>query len=115
VIYPAWHHSPYRLEAWSVKVISGWAHVFTYWDSVRGTRRGWQPSGTGRSKQDGRRRFWAGLIGWSATSSALWAGLAFWRMVTGNPYNFILVFVLGVFEVVIISRILIQPGGGATS
>jgi len=36
-------------------------------------------------------------------------------MVTGNPYNFILVFVLGVFEVVIISRILIQPGGGATS
>jgi len=24
VIYPMWHHAPYRLEAWSVRVISGW-------------------------------------------------------------------------------------------
>ena len=28
VIYPMWHRSPYRLEAWSVRVLSGWAHVF---------------------------------------------------------------------------------------
>jgi hypothetical protein len=36
-------------------------------------------------------------------------------MATENPYNFALVFVLGVFEVVIVTRILIQPGGRVTS
>ena len=32
VIYPMWHRAPYRLEAWSVRVISGWAHVFALSD-----------------------------------------------------------------------------------
>ena len=71
--------SPYRLEAWSVRVISGWAHVFALSDMMRGKLRGWQPSGTSKTKQDGRRRFWIGLIGWSFGSAAVWAGLALWR------------------------------------
>ncbi len=60
VIYPMWHRSPYRLEAWSVRVLSGWAHVFALWDMLTGRLRGWQPSGTGAKRQDGRRRLWAG-------------------------------------------------------
>jgi cellulose synthase/poly-beta-1,6-N-acetylglucosamine synthase-like glycosyltransferase len=108
VIYPAWHHAPYRLEAWAVKMISGWAYVFTFWDVLRKKREGWQPSGSGK-KQNGRRRFWLGMIGWSTASGLLWTGLAFWRLVTMNPDNFILMFILGVSELVIISRVLIQP------
>ncbi len=30
----------HRLEAWAVKVISGWAHFFAYWDALRGKRLG---------------------------------------------------------------------------
>jgi cellulose synthase/poly-beta-1,6-N-acetylglucosamine synthase-like glycosyltransferase len=26
-IYPLWHRAPYRLESWSVRTLSGWAHV----------------------------------------------------------------------------------------
>ncbi|HEY4463263.1 MAG TPA: glycosyltransferase family 2 protein [Streptosporangiaceae bacterium] len=109
VIYPMWHRSPYRLEAWSVRVLSGWAHAFALWDMMRGQLRGWQPSGTGARKQDGRRRLWIGLIGWSFTTAALWVGLGLWRMMTMDAYNFFLTFILGVFQLVVVGRILIQP------
>jgi len=114
VIYPTWHRAPYRLEAWSVRVISGWAHLFAFWDMLRGRLRGWQPSGSGSRGQDGRKRLWIGLVGWSALSAVLWAALALWRMMTMNPYNFFLIFVLGVFQLVVVGRILIQPRAGTT-
>ena len=112
VIYPMWHRSPYRLEAWSVRVISGWAHLFAFWDVARGKRRGWQPSGSSSKKQDGRRRFWIGVIGWSACSTAAWVGLGLWRMMTMNPDNMVLIVVLGVFDLAVVARILLQPGVG---
>ena len=100
VIIPAWHHAPYRLEAWAVKLISGWAHFFAYWDALRGKRLGWNPSGGNKKKQEGNRRFWTWFLVWSLGSSLLWTGLAFWRMLTMNPYNFIVLFGLGLFELV---------------
>jgi cellulose synthase/poly-beta-1,6-N-acetylglucosamine synthase-like glycosyltransferase len=115
VIYPMWHRAPYRLEAWSVRVISGWAHLFAFWDMLRGRLRGWQPSGSGSRKQDGRKRLWIGLVGWSAGSAALWTGLALWRMMTMDPYNFFLIFVLGAFQLVVVGRILLQPRAGISS
>lgn len=113
IIYPMWHRSPYRLEAWSVQVISGWAHLFAFWDVARGKRRGWQPSGTSAKKQDGRRRFWLGVVGWSTCSAAAWVGLGLWRMMTMDPYNLVLIVILGMFELAVVGRILIQPGFGS--
>lgn len=109
IVFPAWHHSPYRLEAWAVKVISGWAHAFAYWDAIRGKRLGWKPSGGDKKKQDGHRRFWAGFLIWTAGSSVAWVGLAFWRMITMDPANFVVLFGLGLFELMIVGRILLQP------
>jgi cellulose synthase (UDP-forming) len=115
VIYPMWHRVPYRLEAWSVREISAWAHIFALADIMRGNLRGWQPSGSSKTKQDGRRRFWIGLIGWSFGSAAVWAGLALWRTMTMNPYNFALLLILGVFQLVVVGRILLQPRAGTGS
>ena len=109
VIIPSWHHAPYRLEAWAVWVISGWARLFAYWDAARGKRLGWKPSGGDKKTQDGRRRFWACLLIWTVGSSLVWTGLAFWRMISMNPYNFIVLFGLGLFELVIAVRVLLQP------
>jgi Glycosyl transferase family group 2 len=115
VIYPMWHRVPYRLEAWSVREISAWAHIFALSDIMRGNLRGWQPSGSNKTKQDGRKRFWTGLIGWGFGSAVVWAGLALWRTLTMNPYNFSLLLVLGVFQVIVVGRILIQPKAGTGS
>jgi cellulose synthase (UDP-forming) len=113
VIIPAWHHAPYRLEAWAVKLISGWAHFFAYWDALRGKRLGWSSSGGDKKKQEGNRRFWACFLVWTVGSSLLWTGLAFWRMLTMDPYNFIVLFGLGLFELVVAGRVLLQPNQDA--
>jgi Glycosyl transferase family group 2 len=109
VVYPMWHRSPYRLEAWSVRVLSSWAHVFALWDMLTGRLRGWQPSGTGAKGRSDRRRLCTALICWSLGTAALWTGVAVWRMMTMDAYNFILTFVLGVFQLVVVGRILIAP------
>ena len=44
-----------------------------------------------------------------------WAGLAFYRMVTMSPTNFIVLFVLGAFEFMVAARVLIQPVVGTSS
>ena len=107
VLFPAWHKAPFRLEAWAVRLISGWAHFFSYWDAIRGTSIRWTPSGGG--KQDGKRRFWVAFTVWSLGSSVLWTGMAFYRMTTMDPVNFIVMFALGLLELLICLRVLIQP------
>jgi cellulose synthase (UDP-forming) len=109
VIYPMWHKTPYRLEAWSVRVLSSWAHVFAFWDAYRGRLRSWQPTGASAKKHHDRRRLWIGLIGWSLGTGVLWTGLATWRMMTMDSYNFFLPFVLAVFQLALVGRILISP------
>ena len=107
LIFPRWHYAPFRLEAWAVRVISGWAHFFAYYDAIRGKRLGWKPSGG--VKQDGGRRFWACFITWTVGTSLAWVGLAFYRMVTMDPVNFAVLFGLGLFELLIAARILLEP------
>lgn len=113
VVFPRWHQVPYRLEAWAVKLIAGWAHVFAYWDAIRGKPLGWKPTGSDRRRQDGSRRFWACFVTWSLGSSLLWTGLALWRMMTMDPVNFAVLFALGVFELMVAARVLIQPASSA--
>jgi cellulose synthase (UDP-forming) len=108
-IVPLWHRSPYRLEAWAVRIVSGWAHTFALWDLLTGRRRGWHPSGASARRQDGRRRLWVALIGWNAAVSVIWASLAFWRLITMNSVNIMMIFALGLFDVAVIARVLIQP------
>ena len=109
VVFPGWHYAPYRLEAWSVKLIAGWAHFFAYWDTIRGKPLGWKPSGGDKKKQDGRRRFYACFLCWTVGTSAVWVVLALWRMMTMDPANFVVLFALGVFELMVAARVLIQP------
>jgi cellulose synthase (UDP-forming) len=109
LVFPMWHRSPYRLEAWSVRLVSGWAHAFAAWDLAVGRRRGWEPSGVSAAGQDGHRRLWIALIGWNTAASVAWVCLAFWRMLTLDPANILMIFILGLFDLVIVIRVLLQP------
>jgi cellulose synthase (UDP-forming) len=113
LLFPAWHRAPFRLEAWAVRLISGWAHFFAYWDAIRGRSIKWTPSGG--KKQDGRRRFWVCFTVWSLGSSIAWTGLAFYRMETMDPVNFIVLFALGFLELMIALRVMIQPAADANA
>ncbi|MDG4863006.1 glycosyltransferase family 2 protein [Streptomyces sp. T-3] len=109
VIQPLWHRAPYRLEAWAAQIIQGWSHVCALLDLVRGRHMGWKPSGSSGVKSNGTRRLWRGMYGWSCLGSALWVGLALWRMLDLYPPDFALVLALGLLYAASVGRALIQP------
>jgi cellulose synthase (UDP-forming) len=109
VIFPMWHRVPYRLEAWAVRMLYGWAHFFAISDLVRGRQMGWQPTGSGGAKKSKTRRLWIGLVGWSLTSSLLWVGLVLWRIFEYEPTDFALVLGTGIFNLLIVLRAIIEP------
>jgi hypothetical protein len=110
VIFPLWHRAPYRLEAWAVRVMYNWAHLFAIVDLLRGRQMGWQPTGSsGAKKVNKHRRFWIGMIGWSLLTALLWVGIAFWRTMAMYPPDFALLLSAGLFDLIVIARILVQP------
>jgi cellulose synthase (UDP-forming) len=113
VVFPMWHRAPYRLEAYACRMVYGWAHVFTIWDVLRKNRMGWQPSGSSSKKQGRNRRFWIGMIGWTATTAVAWVGLSLWRMYTMDPFNFLVLLASGLFYAATAARVLHQPGSAA--
>ncbi|MEY9870974.1 cellulose synthase (UDP-forming) [Streptacidiphilus sp. MAP12-33] len=109
MIFPWWHRNPYRLEAWSTRMMYGWAHLYAIWDILRRNRMGWQPTGSSGAKKNKTRRFWAGVIGWGATSAVVWVTAALYRMLTMNPVDFVLVLSSGLFYAAVVGRVLVQP------
>ncbi len=114
VIFPMWHRAPYRLEAYACRMVYGWAHVFTIWDVLRNNRMGWQPSGSSAKKQGRNKRFWIGMIGWTAVTAAAWVGLCLWRMYTMDPINFMVLLAAGLFYAATAARVLAKPGPAAS-
>ncbi len=110
LIFPMWHKSPYRLEAWATRMMYGWAHTFAIWDSLRRRQMAWQPTGSSaRRNNDKTRRFWIGITVWGGATALVWVGAAFWRMVTMDPPDYALVLSSGLFYAAIVGRILVQP------
>jgi cellulose synthase (UDP-forming) len=109
LIFPWWHTCPYRLEAWAVRMMYGWAHVFAIFDIVRGRRQAWRPTGSAAARRNGHRRLLIGVWIWSGGTALIWVGAALWRMLTMYPPDFALVLCCGLFYAVIVGRILVPP------
>lgn len=109
IIFPLWHKAPYRLEAWSARMMYGWAHVFAIWDILRKNRMGWQPTGSSGAKKNKTRRFWIGMWVWSGGTALLWVGAAVWRMFTMYAPDFALILSSGLFYALVVGRVLVQP------
>ncbi|MFK0229945.1 glycosyltransferase family 2 protein [Streptomyces sp. NPDC090303] len=114
LVFPLWHRSPYRLEAWAARMMYGWAHAFAIWDAVRGRRQQWRPTGANTAKGGRTRRFWWGMWGWSGGTAALWVGAALWRAATLDAADFALVLGSGLFYAVVVGRVLVEPRTEAT-
>lgn len=109
LVLPLWHRAPYRLEAWAVRIMYGWSHVFAVWDVLRGRPMGWKPTGSDGAKKNGMRRYWIGMIGWTGGTAVLWIGLAGWRTLTAYPPDFALMLSGGLFYAAVVARVLVQP------
>ncbi|OON74208.1 glycosyltransferase family 2 protein [Streptomyces tsukubensis] len=109
LVLPLWHRAPYRLEAWAVRMMYGWSHVFAVWDVLRGREMGWKPTGSDGAKKNGMRRYWIGMIGWTGGTAVAWVGVAAWRTLTQYPPDFALMLSAGLFYALVVARVLVQP------
>lgn len=113
LVFPLWHKCPYRIEAWAVRLLYGWAHLFAIWDIARGRRQAWRPTGSAAAGRNTNRRFCIGVRVWSGGTALLWVGVAVWRMLTLYPPDFALVLACGLFYAVIVGRVLVPHRGTA--
>jgi cellulose synthase (UDP-forming) len=110
LIFPMWHRCPYRLEAWAIRMMYGWAHAFAIWDSLRRRRLEWRPTGSfAARKKDKARRFWIGITLWGGATALIWVGAALWRMATIDAPAYALVLSAGLFYAATVGRVLVQP------
>lgn len=110
LIFPMWHRCPYRLEAWAIRMMYGWAHAFAIWDNIRHRRAEWRPTGSSAArKKDETRRFWIGITLWGGATALIWVGAAMWRMATIDAADFALVLSAGLFYAATVGRVLVQP------
>jgi hypothetical protein len=107
VVFPLWHRAAYGLEAWSVKLVYGWAHLFALADLARRRPMGWRATG-GRGARERRIAvFLTLLVLWSGGSAAAWCGLALTRMTGGErPADFAPALLLGLFYLATVGRAL---------
>jgi cellulose synthase (UDP-forming) len=110
LIFPLWHRSRYRLDAWTVKMIYGWAHAFAIFDILRGRRMGWQPTG-GVAKKSKTRRVWIGMSVWTGGTAVFWVGGAAYQMLHTNALRYAAVFLTGMFFLTVAAQaLLVDPG-----
>lgn len=109
VIFPAWHRSSYRLEAWAVRMMYGWAHVFAISDLIRRRQQGWQPTGATQSGRQRPNRLTVGVALWGGGTAAVWVGAALARMLTRVPADYGLILAGGLFYALTVGRVLLLP------
>ncbi|MFI8241560.1 glycosyltransferase family 2 protein [Streptomyces sp. NPDC085866] len=109
LLFPCWHRCRYRLEAWAVRLLYGWAHLFAIWDIVRGRRQSWRPTGSAAAGRSTNRRFWIGVWVWNGGTAVVWLCAAIWRTVTLYPLDFCMVLASGLFYALIVGRVLVPP------
>lgn len=109
VVFPLWHRSRYGFDAWTVKMIYGWSHLFAITDILRGRRMGWQPTGSTKKKSR-TRRLWIAMRFYSGGTGLLWAGGAALRMLTRDAITYTPLFLTGMFFLVVVGQaLLVDP------
>ena len=114
LIFPWWHRSRYRLDAWTVKMIYAWSHAFAIFDIVRGRRMGWQPTG-GTAKKNRTRRLWIGLWLWTGGTGVLWVAGAGYQMFHTNVLRYSAAFLTGMFYLTVAAQaLLVDPSADSS-
>jgi cellulose synthase (UDP-forming) len=100
VLFPFWNRCHWGIEAWTARLLYGWAHLFAIADVMRGRPMGWTPTGT----RTNRRRGFDLAIAWSMAMATLWVALAAYRL-HERPLDFVPLLALGIFFFAYVARV----------
>ncbi|GAB3281033.1 hypothetical protein GCM10027589_08100 [Actinocorallia lasiicapitis] len=109
VVLPLWHRCPFRLEAFAVRLLCCWAHVFALAAFVSGRRLRWRPSGVDGNVSRMRRVVWRAAAGWSVSTAVAFLAAALWRFSTMDRAASAVLLGLALFDVLVSGRMVLQP------
>ncbi len=108
VIVPLWHRKPYGIEAASVRVVYGWAHLIALFDKFLGSAMEWQPTGAISKKRDYKYlSFRIGVIIFNLIPALLWVGAALYHMIYWSLLDFLPIYILGIYYLFVVLKIVV--------
>jgi len=122
IVFPLWHKADFRLDsgmidALATKMVYGWSHAFCIFDILRGRPLGWRPTGAASNAPKSKthwhvRNARALLFIWGVSTGLAWIGGAAWRMVRSPaPWNFLLIMLTGIVNLLVVLRACIGANG----
>ncbi|MEE9428693.1 MAG: glycosyltransferase family 2 protein [Paracoccaceae bacterium] len=106
VILPRWHKVPYGIEAASVRVVYGWAHLMALKDKIFGTAMEWQPTGVVSQKKDNSYLiFRSSVFIFNFIPAIIWVAGSLYFMATWSVLDFTPIFLLGLYYLFVVLKI----------
>jgi cellulose synthase (UDP-forming) len=97
VVLPLWHRKPQGIEAASVRIVYGWAHLFAIKDKLLGTAKEWQPTGAAHAKDHNYTMFRLAVLVFNMVPALIWVGAAGHYMFARSVFDFLPMYVLGLY------------------
>lgn len=105
LIYPIWHRSIYGIEAWAVRSVYGWAHLFAIYDALTRRTMSWQPTGAVKGRDYRYITFRFMQVMFNFIPAFVWVLLSGWYVFISNNPAFILMFLSGLLYLSAVSKI----------
>ncbi len=105
IVYPLWHKSIYGVEAWTVRSVYGWAHLFAIADVISNNHMSWQPTGTKVRKDRRYTTFRVLQFFLNFSPAVLWVTLAAHYFIFVSPRTYAPILISGIYYLCIASKV----------
>jgi cellulose synthase (UDP-forming) len=105
IVYPYWHKNIYGIEAWSVRNVYGWAHLFAIYDALTRRSMSWQPTGAVKGRDYRYLTFRFMQVIFNFIPALIWVVMSGWYVIANTNTNFILMFISGILYLMIVSKV----------
>lgn len=108
IVFPLWHRAPYGIEAATVRVAYGWAHLVAVADKIRASAMEWQATGAMSKKKD-RRYIWfrTGVVLFNFVPALFWVVGAILHIARTHDLDFVPMLMLGIYYLFVVLKIVV--------
>jgi cellulose synthase (UDP-forming) len=105
ILVPIWHKSTYGVEAWAMRMVYNWAHLFAMWDKLTNKPMEWQPTGSKIKRDRKYTAFRLFQVLFNLIPALVWTSLALYSMFRYDVINFIPIFISGVYYLLVSMKV----------
>lgn len=105
VVYPLWHKQVYGVEAWAIRSVYGWAHLFAIFDILTKRTMQWQATGSKMGKDNRYLTFRILQVIFNFVPAVIWAYLSAQYVFAQNNLMFLPLMLGGFYYLLINAKI----------